>query len=115
MLSVSYTGKNAYSAGKTDGVLRAGASGANRDYVLAQCASLPLHDNLHATNEFCSMLITAEKGPTHQKIKFRQFQVSLAQVLAEVQRIRKSSEPTFHQIKIFLLICNPSNSLRAFI
>ena len=35
MLSVSYAGKNAYSAGKTSGVLRGGASGANRYYVLA--------------------------------------------------------------------------------
>ena len=30
-------GKNAYSAGKTSGVLRGGASGANRCYVLAHC------------------------------------------------------------------------------
>ena len=33
MLSVSYAGKNAYSAGKTSG-----ASAANRGYVLAHCA-----------------------------------------------------------------------------
>ena len=38
MLSVSYTGKNAYSASKTRGVLRDGALGANRCYVLAHCA-----------------------------------------------------------------------------
>ena len=37
MLSVSYAGKNAYSAGKTNGVLRGSASGANRCYVLAHC------------------------------------------------------------------------------
>ena len=37
MLSVSYAGKKAYSAGKTSGVLRGGASGANRCYVLAHC------------------------------------------------------------------------------
>ena len=37
MLSVSYAGKNAYSAGKTSGDLRGGASGANRCYVLAHC------------------------------------------------------------------------------
>ena len=37
MLSVSYAGKNACSAGKTSGVLRGGASGANRCYVLAHC------------------------------------------------------------------------------
>ena len=37
MLSVSYAGKNAYSAGKTSGALRGGASGANRCYVLAHC------------------------------------------------------------------------------
>ena len=37
MLSVSYAGKNAYSAGKTSGVLRGGASGANKCYVLAHC------------------------------------------------------------------------------
>ena len=36
MLLVSYAGKNAYSAGKTSGLLR----GANRCYVLAHCASL---------------------------------------------------------------------------
>ena len=42
MLSVSYAGKNAYSAGKTSGVLRDGAKGANRGYVLAHCAPLPL-------------------------------------------------------------------------
>ena len=41
MLSVSYAGKNAYSAGKTSGVLRGGVSGANRRYVLAHCASPP--------------------------------------------------------------------------
>ena len=35
MLSVSYAGKNAYSADKTIGVLRDGASGANRGHVLA--------------------------------------------------------------------------------
>ena len=35
MLSVSYAGKNVYSAGKTSGVLRGGASGANMCYVLA--------------------------------------------------------------------------------
>ena len=35
---MSYTGKNAYSAGKTSGVLRGGASGANRCYVMAHCA-----------------------------------------------------------------------------
>ena len=38
MLSVSYAGKKAYSAGKTSGVLKGGASGANRLYVLAHCA-----------------------------------------------------------------------------
>ena len=43
MLSVSYAGKNTYSAGKTSGVLRGGPSGANRCYVLAHCAS-PLKD-----------------------------------------------------------------------
>ena len=37
MLSVSYAGKNAYSAGKTSGALRGGASGAIRCYVLAHC------------------------------------------------------------------------------
>ena len=37
MLSVIYAGKNAYSAGKTSGVLRGGTSGANRCYVLAHC------------------------------------------------------------------------------
>ena len=37
MVSVSYAGKNEYSAGKTNGVLRVGASGANRCYVLAHC------------------------------------------------------------------------------
>ena len=37
MLSVSYAGKNAYRANKTRGVLRGGASGANRCDVLAHC------------------------------------------------------------------------------
>ena len=37
MLSVSYAGKNAYSAGKTGGIWRGDASGANRCYVLAHC------------------------------------------------------------------------------
>ena len=36
MLLVSYAGKNAYSAGKTSGVLRGGALEANRGNVLAQ-------------------------------------------------------------------------------
>ena len=34
MLSVSYVGKNAYSASKTSGVLRAGALEADRGYVV---------------------------------------------------------------------------------
>ena len=38
MLSVSYAGKNLYSAGKTIEVLRGGAFGANRGSVLAHCA-----------------------------------------------------------------------------
>ena len=44
MLSVSYAGKKAYSAGKTNGVLRGGASVANRCYVLvlAHCAPTPV-------------------------------------------------------------------------
>ena len=48
MLSVSYAGKNAYSAGKTSGVLRGGAFGANRGYVMAQCAPppIPLRDGV---------------------------------------------------------------------
>ena len=33
---MSYAGKNAYYAGKTSGVLRGGASGANRGYVLGE-------------------------------------------------------------------------------
>ena len=37
MLSVSYAGKNSYSAGKTSGVLRGGALAANRGYVPAHC------------------------------------------------------------------------------
>ena len=40
MLLVSYAGKNAYSASNTNGVLRGGASGANRGCVLAHCAQL---------------------------------------------------------------------------
>ena len=35
LLSVSFADKNAYSAGKTSGVLRGGTLGANRGYVLA--------------------------------------------------------------------------------
>ena len=46
MLSVSYAGKNAYSAGKTSGVLRGGASEANRCYVLAHCGGGEGHKNL---------------------------------------------------------------------
>jgi len=49
MLSVSYAGKNAYSAGKTSGVLRGGASGANRCYVLAHCAPPPPPRKAHTT------------------------------------------------------------------
>ena len=37
MLLVSYAGKNTYSAGKTSGVFRGGASGAKRGYVVAHC------------------------------------------------------------------------------
>ena len=33
-------GKNAYSAGKTSGVLRSGALGANRSNLLAQCVGV---------------------------------------------------------------------------
>ena len=39
---MSYAGKHAYSADKTSGVLRGGASGANKGYVLANCAPTPL-------------------------------------------------------------------------
>ena len=35
VLSVSYVGKNVYSAGQTSGVLMGGALGAKRGYVLA--------------------------------------------------------------------------------
>ena len=45
MLSVSYAGKNAYSAGKTSGVLKGGAYGGNRCYVLAHCAPPPHNDD----------------------------------------------------------------------
>ena len=45
MLSVSYAGKMAYSAGKTSGVL-SDASGANRGYVLAHCAPPPPMRNM---------------------------------------------------------------------
>ena len=37
MLSVRYAGQNAYSAGKTSGVLRVCTSRANMGYVLAHC------------------------------------------------------------------------------
>ena len=37
MLLESYVGKNTYSAGKTSGVFRGGASGAKRGYVVAHC------------------------------------------------------------------------------
>ena len=52
MLSVSYAGKNAYSAGKTSGVLRGGASGANRCYVLAHCAPPPYW---HPVQKICGV------------------------------------------------------------
>ena len=47
MVSVSYGGKNAYSAGKTIRVLMGGASGAYRGYVLAHCATIPLMVTQH--------------------------------------------------------------------
>ena len=40
MLSVRYAGKNTYSANKTSGVLRGGASEAFRGYVLAHCVGV---------------------------------------------------------------------------
>ena len=36
-ITVSYAGKNAYSASKTSGGIKGGASRANRCYVLAHC------------------------------------------------------------------------------
>ena len=56
MLSVSYAGKNAYSAGKTSGVLRGGASGANRCYVLAPCGGgvKEIMDFFHLLRHFFS-------------------------------------------------------------
>ena len=45
MLSLSYAGKNAYSAGKTSGVLRGVALGAIRGYVLAHHALPPNRTN----------------------------------------------------------------------
>ena len=47
MLSVSYAGKNVHSAGKTGALLRGDASGANRCYVVAHCATPP-----HPTPKF---------------------------------------------------------------
>ena len=51
MLSVSYTGKNTYSASKTSGVLRGGASGANKGYVLAHCGGR----GGHRTEKMCTV------------------------------------------------------------
>ena len=61
MLSVSYAGKNKYGAGKTSGVLRVGASGANRGYVLAHCrgwAKKFLHNHLREIEIFTDLLRT---------------------------------------------------------
>ena len=52
MLSVSYTSKNAYNAGKTSGILRDGASGANRGYVLAHWGGALRITNLSQISAF---------------------------------------------------------------
>ena len=57
MLSVSYAGKNAYSAVKTSGVLRVGASSANIGYVLAHCAPPPL-----INISICKLLYNPQSG-----------------------------------------------------
>ena len=65
MLSVSYAGKNANSAGKTSGLLRGGASRANRCYVLAHCAS-PSMDLLNA-----SLTLLYKKNQRNSKLILR--------------------------------------------
>ena len=83
MLSVSYAGKNAHSAGKTSGVLRGGASGDNRCYVLAPCAPPPhatvfmnVHPNLMGRRELLLHLDTtvtlqwSESSPIYQPTSF---------------------------------------------
>ena len=51
MLSVSYAGKNAYSAGKTSGVLRGDSSDANRCYVLAHYATHKIYQTQPKTTK----------------------------------------------------------------
>ena len=48
MLSVSYADKSVYSTGKTYRVLRGGASGTNRGYVLAHCTPPPKKNKILA-------------------------------------------------------------------
>ena len=73
MLSVSYVGKNAYSAGKTCGVLRGGASGANRCYVLAHCAP-PIGDGVNRMEElkYCFLRCTYQIKCTKCKQEVKQ-------------------------------------------
>ena len=59
MLSMSYAGKNAYSAGKPSGVLRGCASGAKRWYVLAHCDD--------GTNEFLAKFWYLKKTSSSSK------------------------------------------------
>ena len=77
MLSVSYAGKNAYSAGKTSGVLKGGASGANSCYVLAHCA--PPHHVIHASCRFCVM------GPILQSVRSLDTQLQAVDNLCQAQ------------------------------
>ena len=58
MLSVSHASKNAYSDGKTSGVLSGRASGANRCYVLAHCGAEGMHQSDY---EFGAVQVSREQ------------------------------------------------------
>ena len=68
MLSVSYISKNANSAGKTSGVLRVGASGANRCYVLAHCGTGPYPIPMQTTTLYLSSRVEGKQNTYLSKL-----------------------------------------------
>ena len=85
MLSVSYAGKNAYSAGKTSG-----ASAANRGYVLAHCAP---------PEESATYCQESQEVPTEDSSWLRLF-VDIRSRVVQVS-CRNSHQSSTHMWKIY--------------
>ena len=68
MISVSYTGNNAYSTGKTSGVLGGDASEANRCYVLAHSSMSVQHRIFGVRQLFVRYIMALEISIKYLKV-----------------------------------------------